>query len=128
MLVSPRLPASTVDHTIYDHTSILRAVLERFRVPGELGRRAAAANPVDFVPGEARDDVPDLLAPVASEDGPPGDSPLTAFQAAMACAAAERLRELGAHGTLAQWLPETKLQVEEALQRLAAALPESSAR
>ncbi|MFY9824060.1 MAG: alkaline phosphatase family protein [Thermoanaerobaculia bacterium] len=45
IIVSPRIPAGTVDHTLYDHTSILKTVEQLFGL-SPLTQRDAAANGV----------------------------------------------------------------------------------
>lgn len=69
LLISPRVPKGRVDHTVYDHTSILRFMLDYFDLPGgrgALGTRAEHANSFEsqFLP-IAREDAPvDLAAEV----------------------------------------------------------------
>ncbi|HET6834428.1 MAG TPA: alkaline phosphatase family protein [Acidimicrobiales bacterium] len=50
-VVSPFAGAGTVDSTVFDHTSIIRTILDRFvgEVPAELGPRVAGANDVASV-------------------------------------------------------------------------------
>ena len=94
-MVSPLLLGSPIDHTLYDHTSIIRAVMERFGVTGELGLRVAGANPIAPVFAAApRSDVPDLSAPAVANDTVAGDLPLTHIQVSLVLAAARRLSEL----------------------------------
>jgi phospholipase C/pimeloyl-ACP methyl ester carboxylesterase len=47
-VVSPFAGAGTVDSTVFDHTSIIRTILDRFvgEIPAELGLRVAGANNV----------------------------------------------------------------------------------
>ena len=119
LLISPRLPAGVVDHTIYDHTSIIRTVMGRFGVPGNLGQRVATANPIDPPMVEPRTDVPDLSDPVVGNTASTRDSPLNGLRETLAKAAISRL-----HGLLPEGLAdlpevESKLKAEEALLSLA---------
>jgi len=43
VLVSPYIPKGTVDHTEYDHTSVLASLTKRFGLPGKLSQRVARA-------------------------------------------------------------------------------------
>jgi len=121
-MVSPLLVAGAVDHTLYDHTSVIRTVMQRFEVSGDLGRRVASANALAPPFAEQpRADVPDLPAPAAMNDQVAGDLPHTQIQASLVRAAVLRLSELGAP------LPDetklnTRLSSEAELQRVAAAV------
>ena len=76
VMVSPLLVRSVVDHTLYDHTSIIRTVMERFGVSGDLGRRVANADPLAPLFAESpRADVPDLLAPAVDDEEVAGGRP-----------------------------------------------------
>ncbi|HME08323.1 MAG TPA: alkaline phosphatase family protein, partial [Bryobacteraceae bacterium] len=122
VMVSPLLVAGAVDHTLYDHTSVIRTVMQRFEVSGDLGRRVASANALAPPFAEQpRADVPDLPAPAAMNDQVAGDLPHTQIQASLVRAAVLRLSELGAP------LPDetklnTRLSSEAELQRVAAAV------
>jgi phospholipase C len=48
IVVSPYTKKGYVSHTVYDHTSILRFIQARFRVPALTSRDANAAIPIDF--------------------------------------------------------------------------------
>ena len=48
IVVSPYTKRGYVSHTVYDHTSILRFIQARFRVPALTSRDANAAIPLDF--------------------------------------------------------------------------------
>jgi phospholipase C len=65
LVISPRARRGSVDHTVYDHTSVLRAIEWRWGLPALTPRDASAANIVgalDF--GTApRLDVPTLTVP-----------------------------------------------------------------
>ena len=131
MLISPRIvQPHSVDHTIYDHTSVLRTVMDCFLggnvQPNALGNRAAAATPLNPTLGAASSDVPSLTVPAVSDSKPTEDGPLTDFQKAIVRAAWLRLKQLGASGIgAAEPAFLTKLQSEAELQRLAATLPQS---
>ena len=130
VLVSPRIQQPhSVDHTVYDHTSIIRTIMDRFlNVQGnELGNRVAAATPLNPALADPRGDVLDLSVPVMPDDKPTHDSPLTAFQSQMVRAAYLRLQQLGASAALTEPAFTTTLQSESQLQRLAATLPKSKA-
>jgi phospholipase C len=122
ILVSPLLVGGTVDHTLYDHTSILRTVMEQFGVSGDLGQRVANANPIvpPFADGP-RSDVPDLTTPVAPNDTVEGDAPFHAVQAMLVRAAALRLSELNPAATPEPDELTTRLSSEAELQRAATA-------
>jgi phospholipase C len=131
VLISPRIAQPhSVDHTIYDHTSVLRTVMDCFLggnlQPNALGNRAAAATPINPTLGAASSDVPSLTVPAVSDGKPTEDGPLTDFQKAIVRAASRRLKQLGA-SDLAEAEPAftTKLQSEAELQRVAATLPKS---
>ncbi len=69
LVVSPLVPKGTVDHTVYDHTSVL-ATLERLYGLAPLTKRDAAANDVRHLLSLAvpRNDCPaSLAAPVADQ-------------------------------------------------------------
>lgn len=65
ILISPWLPAR-VDHTVLDHTSLLRYLLDKWTL-GPLGRRTAQANSVDtalqFLPRPRTDTIPFIRIP-----------------------------------------------------------------
>lgn len=129
VLISPRISQPhTVDHALYDHTSVIRTVMDCFvnSQGNPLGNRAAAANPVNPALGAARSDLPNLSTPAVPDGKPIKDAPLTDFQQAMVRAAYQRLLQLGA-SALATTEPAflTKLQSESELQNLAATLPKS---
>lgn len=66
MLISPLVGKGVVDHTVYDHTSLLATVKKVFGLPRFLTRRDASANTFErhFATGTPRnqDDTPDLSA------------------------------------------------------------------
>lgn len=99
VLVSPRLPKREVDHTVYDHTSILRFVENLFDLE-PLSERDRTANSFEHVfQSAARSDTPLELAPLPA--GPelstdsrlygPGEPP--GKQATAAVMAFDALRE-----------------------------------
>jgi phospholipase C len=137
VLISPWLQLHAVDHTVYDHTSIIKTVMGQFlKVQGnELGNRVAAANPLNPPAGTLRSYLsglpaaPEPAVPLASAEETLSDSPLTDFQASMVEAAYQRLQQLGATAPVAEALAEpqleTTLHAEQKLLRLAATLPKS---
>ncbi len=77
VVVSPRIPRGTVDHTLYDHTSVL-ATLERVLCLAPLTARDAAANDVRHLLSlsEPRTDCPVTLTdPVVVPTGPDATDP-----------------------------------------------------
>jgi len=130
LMVSPLLAGSAVDHTLYDHTSIIRTVMQRFGVSGDLGRRVAGANPLapPFAE-EPRSDVPDFPAPAVvtevardvAKDTLAPDLPLTQIQATLVRAAARRLSELSPHVTVDETRLNSRRNSEAELQRVASA-------
>ena len=124
ILVSPLLVGGTVDHTLYDHTSVLRTVMEQFGVTGDLGQRVANANPIAPLFAEVpRSDVPDLTTPVAPDQQVVGDAPLTGIQTTMVQAAALRLNQMSnAAGGAAPERLKTRLSSEAELRRAASAV------
>jgi phospholipase C len=121
VMVSPLLEAGAVDHTLYDHTSVLRAVMQQFGVNGDLGQRTANANPIapPFASG-LRSDVPNLSKPAVVETPITEDNPHTHIQSTLVQAAALRLVELGAEPPNPSQM-ETRLASEAELQRIATA-------
>ena len=49
IIVSPFVPQGVVDHTVYDHTSVLRTVMKSFNIQDKLSDREAAANDFSHV-------------------------------------------------------------------------------
>ena len=71
VVVSPFIPRGTVDHTIYDHTSVL-ATVERMLGMAPLTERDKAANDVwHLLHGAARLDCPERLPDPAPVQDPP---------------------------------------------------------
>jgi len=65
LVISPRARRGYVDHTVYDHTSVLRAIEWRWNLPALTPRDAAAANiaqALDFT-SAPRTDVPHFTVP-----------------------------------------------------------------
>jgi hypothetical protein len=88
--ISPLIPANTVDHTTYDHTSLLATVEGLFGFE-PMTRRDAAANSLEHLLSLAspRTDAPTALPDPADSGIPPGahdavegDGPLTSIQRA----------------------------------------------
>ncbi len=98
IMVSPLLVAGTVDHTLYDHTSVLRTVMQQFGVTGDLGQRVANANLITpQLASPPRADVPAFPNPVIEDEAVAVtvDAPPTAIQSTLIQAAALRLSQLG---------------------------------
>jgi phospholipase C len=121
ILISPLLAGGTVDHTLYDHTSILRTVMEQFGVTGDLGQRVANANLLAPTFADAvRTDAPDLSTLVVAEELVTRDGPLNGFQASMVHAAARQLSALNPATSIADPAKlQTRLSAERELTRLA---------
>jgi hypothetical protein len=88
--ISPLIPANTVDHTTYDHTSLLATVEGLFELD-PLTRRDAAAHTLEHLLslGSPREDAPTTLPDAADSgirpglhDAAQGDGPLTSIQRA----------------------------------------------
>lgn len=122
LLISPRLQAGTVDHTVYDHTSIIRSVLTRFGARLDLGNRVANANPIDppQVPVRGPADVPDFPTPLVADTSVDdvGTKPLNDLQHAMVQAAMQRLQGLLPPLAIAPPVAELAKDVEDWLARL----------
>jgi phospholipase C len=120
IMISPLLVGGTVDHTLYDHTSVLHTVMQQFGVTGDLGQRVANANLIQpQFAGAPRTDVPDFPTPVAPDDTPAVNAPPTAIQSTLIQAAALRLSELGRGATADPAKLAMRLTAEAELQRLA---------
>ena len=63
VLVSPFIPRGTVDHTLYDHSSLPATAKKLFNLPAFLNKRDAAASPIDTSSwsNQARTDTPETL-------------------------------------------------------------------
>ena len=120
VLISPRLPAGVVDHTVYDHTAIIRTVLERFGVAPEqmarLGQRVMNANVINPPLCPPRDDGPVLSMPSVADRSASQDSPLMGMRATMVNAAMRHLLPDGAPSLPAV---TTKLGAEQTLIAMA---------
>jgi phospholipase C len=75
LVISPRARRGAVDHTVYDHTSVLRAIEWRWNLPALTPRDAAAANIVralDFTtgpqPSAPKFTVPQVVAAACPSD------------------------------------------------------------
>jgi phospholipase C len=130
IMVSPLLVGGTVDHTLYDHTSVLRTVMEQFGITGDLGQRVAKANlialqfadtPRSDLPSLATPLIQDLAQDIARDNAPANDAPPTAIQSSLVQAAALRLSELGNGATAAPENLTTRLSAEAELLRTAKA-------
>lgn len=63
VVVSPRIPRGTVDHTVYDHSSVLKTLEELFGLPALTGRDAAARSLLHLLSlAETRTDCPATVA------------------------------------------------------------------
>jgi hypothetical protein len=94
VLISPLIPAGTVCHTPFDHTSVIATVLERF-LPGQtlLAREAAASDVGAVLTGPLRTDYPTITPRQVPEwlHGEALGKPLLDFQVAMLLGAARKL-------------------------------------
>ena len=72
VLVSPLIPRGSVDHTLYDHTSLLATVRKRFNLAAPLTNRDAGANTFDsnLSLTTARTDTPRELFPAGASPQP----------------------------------------------------------
>lgn len=70
VVISPRIPANTIDHRAYDHSSIPKTIEKVFGL-APLTQRDGAANSVDtlLTLPQARKDAPETLSLAAAEDG-----------------------------------------------------------
>lgn len=68
IVISPLIPKGTIDHTLFDHTSILATLEKRFSMQ-PLTARDAAANPLNhlFSLSEPRNDTPTDLGPCGGQ-------------------------------------------------------------
>ncbi|HEY5978480.1 MAG TPA: alkaline phosphatase family protein [Microlunatus sp.] len=71
VVVSPFIARGTVDHTIYDHTSILATVERMLGLPALTNRDEAANDVWHLLSTEARSDCPELLPERAEVPDPP---------------------------------------------------------
>jgi phospholipase C len=78
LVISPHVPAGTIDHTLYDHTSLLKTVDKVFRLGGALNLTARVRAANDFTKmlalTTAREDVPLCPSPVEIGDERPSSS------------------------------------------------------
>jgi phospholipase C len=91
VLVSPYVPKGTVDHTEYDHTSVLATLTKRFALPGKLSQRVAGAATLEHALSlpTPRNDTPLTVSPAvraATRPVPPGQ-PLSDLQRDLVVAA-----------------------------------------
>jgi phospholipase C len=71
LVISPYTPAGVVDHTVYDHTSMLATVERLFGMNSLTDRDAAAIDLLHLLPLTVpRTDAPTTLQPVATPDPP----------------------------------------------------------
>ncbi|HUJ42552.1 MAG TPA: alkaline phosphatase family protein [Opitutaceae bacterium] len=84
VVISPLIPARTIDHTCYDHTSVLATLRALFPEIGWFTERDRLANDLSHLftlsPATARTDAPLTLA------APAGSAPMAVAPAAMAAA------------------------------------------
>ena len=77
IIVSPRIPRNTIDHRLYDHTSIAATIAAAFDLKSLTARDAVANNvlPLLSLPGARNDTpatLPDAIAAPATQAEPPG--------------------------------------------------------
>ena len=91
VIVSPYIPKGTVDHTVYDHTSVPATLTKRFGLPGRLSRRVAQANTFEqaLSLAQPRSDTPEtVMSPaLAAARRAPSTLPLSDLQLALVEAA-----------------------------------------
>lgn len=83
IIISPLIPRNVVDHTVYEHCSILKTLSMRFGLESLTARDAAASSLEHlFTLREARTDAPmslpepsPILGPAVVSSGPEGDPP-----------------------------------------------------
>ena len=86
VIVSPRIPRNTIDHRLYDHSSIAATVAAAFDLPSLTARDAAANNVLALLSlPSARDDapltLPDAIPAPAASAVQPGSVPAVADMA-----------------------------------------------
>jgi phospholipase C len=78
LVISPHVPPGTIDHTLYDHASLLKTVDKIFRLGGALNLTARVRAANDFTKmlalTTAREDVPLCPSPVAIGDERPSST------------------------------------------------------
>jgi phospholipase C len=68
LLISPLIKQGTIDHTLYDHTSLLASVREMFSLSTPLSARDAVANTfTHLLDNAARNDKPEISRPAHPE-------------------------------------------------------------
>jgi phospholipase C len=72
VVISPRVRRGTIDHTVYDHSSILATVERNFRLPSLTARDAAAGDLLHLLTGPVRPDTPAQLVEPAVNPSPIG--------------------------------------------------------
>jgi phospholipase C len=130
VLVSPWIKAGTVVNTAFDHTSLVKTVLNCFGVSGSLGDRVAAATDLSGALNltAARTDIPQLTARAIGNGEavtlPPSDALLTDFQRTLL---AHAMRAASLHPAEAAMaigpVPETQGEARDAIARFAALAP-----
>ena len=89
VVVSPLIASGTISSLVYDHTSVIRTVMETFGIPGRLLKREAQANDLSSVIGTTlRTDIPTITprpVPPATQElsNAFANVPLTEFQRTM---------------------------------------------
>jgi phospholipase C len=66
VVVSPYIPKGTIDHTEYDHTSIIRTTCEAFGLPGLTDRDKNASSLQHLLHGKYRDDCLSEVTPAGA--------------------------------------------------------------
>ena len=106
IVISPYTVQSQICHTVFDHTSILKTVIECFQLknehgnPTRLGKREKnAADLTELLTNPtARTDIPPIPKPAGADvtaQAVKGSRPLTEFQKTLVTAAIKRIADLG---------------------------------
>ncbi len=127
LLISPRLRQGAVDHTVYDHTSVLNTVIQKFGLDEGLGKRVSHANVLCPPMVPVRENVPDLSHPVVDNDKVTKDSPLTGLRKTMAHAAIQRLHGMVSPASKHPPAVRSKREVEQVLRSLTERLAKARA-
>lgn len=133
ILISPWALKGRVDHTRYDHTSLLATVRNLFKLSGPLTKRDEAAN--DFTKSncwtaDPRTDTPEQLEVMSPAEAAAAERPtspdLSGFKKSLVLAHAYRsaaqatpnANPADLHAAVAEMLPGTKAPVDEKLAQL----------
>lgn len=135
VLVSPWAPPKAVSNTVYDHTSLLRMVIETFGLTGNLGNREAQANSLTPALTEPtpRTDSPHIPAPTPAWDPNAftiADPKLTDFQRTLLALAIKRAGDgvehhglSGLFGDIVDRVVDVFTDIEAKLESHSQALP-----